>query len=163
MKTCLLVTCVFFVVVHIHPASAAPQIIEAGPHHRLWRNTITRLDEQGRQVTVTNSYTELATGLNFLNAQTGQWEESQETFAIAKTGEAIAAKGQIQVILAPNINSGGSVDVLAPDDKRFVSNPMGLSYYEPTTGKNVLIAETKDCIGQHVAPNVILFDDAFTD
>src|SRR5439155_13521880 len=30
-------------------------------------------------------------------------------------------------------------------------------------GATVLLAEVQDCIGQFIAPNVILYDDAFTD
>src|SRR5947209_1708669 len=106
---------------------------------------------------------ELATGLNFLNPETQRWEETVEQFEITPRGYAVARKGQHQAILAPNINSGGSVDLLTPDGKRFLSNPMGLSFYDIATGTNVLIAEVKDCTGKFIPPNIILYDDAFTD
>jgi len=40
---------------------------------------------------------------------------------------------------------------------------MGLSFFDTATGTNTLLAEVKDCVGQFIPPNVILYDDAFTD
>src|SRR6266496_4650315 len=51
---------------------SAPTTLETGPHHRVWQTT--RVDAAGQ--TNVSSYTELATGLNFLNAETGQYELS---------------------------------------------------------------------------------------
>ncbi len=119
------------------------------------------IDETGGAVT--NTYTELATGMHYYNPSTSRWEESREQFQITQDGHAIATNGPHHVILAANINSGASVDLLTPDGKRFLSNPMGLSFFDTATGTNVLVAEVKDCIGQFIPPNVILYDDAFTD
>src|SRR5207247_3098935 len=140
-------------------SSKSPAVVEVGPHHRVWQNVSA--GEHGQ--TITNSYTELATGMNYLDPATGQYTESQATFEITSKGYAVASKGQHQAILAPNINSGGSVDLRMPDGSRLLSNPMGLSFYDRSNGTNVLVAEVKDCIGQFIAPNVILYDDAFTD
>src|SRR6266540_6349272 len=139
-------------------SSKSAAVVEVGPHHRVWQKMSA--DEHGQ--TITNAYIELATGLNFLDPATGQYTESQSTFELTPNGYAVARRGQHQASLAPNINSGGSVDLLA-DGKRFLSNPMGLSFYDLSTGTNVLVAEVKDCIGQFIPPNVILYDDAFTD
>jgi hypothetical protein len=38
---------------------------------------------------------------------------------------------------------------------------MGLSFRDLASGQNILIAEVKDCEGQLVSPNVIVFPDAF--
>src|SRR6266487_4518211 len=86
-------------------AASGPVSVEAGPHHRVWQTVTT--DERGRAIT--NSYTELATGLNFFNPATDRYEVSQEEFRTTKDGHAVANKGQHQVTLAADINSGGSV------------------------------------------------------
>jgi hypothetical protein len=52
--------------------SISPTVVEVGPHHRIWQ-TVT-FDDQGGAIT--NSYTELATGINIFNPATGKWEES---------------------------------------------------------------------------------------
>src|SRR6266704_3165116 len=72
-----------------------PVIVKAGPHHRVWQ-TFT-VDEQGQ--TNISSFTEVATGLNFLDPATGEYLPSQESFQIAADGSAIAAYGQHRVRL----------------------------------------------------------------
>src|SRR5438552_15060642 len=115
-------------------SSPEPKITEVGPHHRVWQTVKYYQDGQ----TVTNSYTELATGLSFFSG--GKYLETREQFQVTPDGHAIATNGPHNLILASDINSGGSVDFLTPDGKRLISNPMGLSFRD-ATGKNVLIAE----------------------
>ena len=74
-----------------------PTIIEVGPHHRVWQTT--SVDEHGR--TNVSSFTELATGLNFVDPATGLYEESREAFAITADGHAVAQKGQHRVAISP--------------------------------------------------------------
>ena len=62
------------------PATSLPVIVESGPHHRVWQRVT--VDNRGRAIT--NSYTELATGLNFLDPATGRYESSQEEFRTTK-------------------------------------------------------------------------------
>ena len=99
-------------------ASPEPTITEIGPHHRVWQTV--RYHPDGRPVT--NSYTELATGLSFLSG--GKYLETREQFQVTPDGYAIATNGPHNLILAPDINSGGSVDFLTPDGIRLISNPM---------------------------------------
>jgi len=134
-----------------------PTVVESGAHDRVWQ-TFT-IGEAGQ--TNVSSFTEAATGLNFWNPASGRYDGSEERFQIAKDGSAIATNGQHQVILAADINSGGSVDLLMPDGQRLLSNPMGLSFFDSSSGKNVLIAEITNCVGQLVAPNVVLYQNAF--
>ena len=44
---------------------AAPAVIESGPHHTAWPDVNVGVDDQGQPAWVTNSWTEVATGLNF--------------------------------------------------------------------------------------------------
>jgi hypothetical protein len=101
-----------------------------------------------------------ATGLHWWNPKSQKLEESVEAFELTPEGYAVARRGQHKAIVAGNINEGGSVDLEFPDGQRFLSNPMGISYYDSSTGQNVLLAEVKDC-GELVTPNVIVFWDAF--
>src|SRR6266542_4124929 len=139
-------------------AVVAPyQVVAAGPHERTWQSV--SLDAAGR--TNVHSFVELATGLNYFNDATGKWEESQPRFEVTKDGHAIARKGQHQVNLAADINSGGSVSLLMPDGQQLLSNPMGLSFKDLASGKNVLLGEVTNCIGELVASNVVLYPNAF--
>src|SRR6266511_412097 len=137
--------------------TSVPAIVEAGPHHRVWQ-TLT-VDEEGQ--TNISSFTEVATGLNFLDSSTGEYLPSRELFQIAADGSAVAAHGQHRVRLDSDINSAGSVDLLMPDGQRLISNPMGLSFFDYSTGKNVLLAEVTNCIGELIAPNVVIYENAF--
>jgi hypothetical protein len=138
-------------------------IVERGPHHQVWHTVTAERDERGNPIFSTNVFVELATGLSYLNPNTHQWEESEARFEVTGDGHAVAAKGQHQLILAQNINSGGSVDLFLPDGQRLRSNPMGLSFFDTASGQSVLLGEVKDCMGVLVAPNVMVFADAFTD
>jgi hypothetical protein len=141
-----------------------PEIVEIGPHHRVIETVSWEMDSAGDPVGITNRYTELATGMHFLaDPRTGRWEESREVFEVTREGYAIAVQGNHKVILAPNINQGGSVDLELPDGQRLISNPMGLAFVDRASGRSVLLAEVKDCVGTLVADNVVLYEDCFDD
>ena len=55
-----------------------------------------------------NSFTELATGLDFLNPSAGRHEESDDRFEITSDGFAISPRGQHSLILGPNLNCRAS-------------------------------------------------------
>src|SRR5439155_18776475 len=133
-------------------------VVESGPHHRVWQRVVS--DGLGRFLT--NSFTELATGLNYLNPSTGTWETSLPQFQITKDGYALADKSQIKLIVSANLNTAMAVDLQSPEH-RFQNRVLGLSYFDPVSSNSVLLAEVKDCVGQLVAPNQIVWPDAFTD
>jgi len=133
------------------------QVVAGGPHERVWQSV--SVDANG--MTNRHSYTELATGLNFWNPATRQWEESKEQFYLTKEGYAVATNGQHSLILAPDIASAGAVDLLNPDGVRLVSNPMGLSFADSATGKNVLIAQVTNCLGELASENSVVYGRAF--
>jgi hypothetical protein len=132
--------------------------VEAGPHHRVWRSVTA--DGAGR--TSEHSYVELASGLNYLNPATGQWEASDSTFEVLADGHAVARKGQYQVIISPVVNDvAGTVDYLTPDGKRLRSTILGLNLHDRSSGKGLLIAELTQKVGELVAPNQVLFRSCF--
>ena len=102
----------------------APVTAESGPHHSVWTWTTTDPDELGQPVTAEHSYVEVATGLNVLNPATQRWERSVEAFEVTPQGDFVARRGQHHVVIAANVNAGGSVDVELPDGQRLKSNPM---------------------------------------
>src|SRR5262245_44582374 len=126
------------------------------PHSAVWESVHQVTDEvTGATREEKHSYVELATGLHYVNPATGQYELSEEKFVITPQGDAVAAKGQHQLRLAANINAGASVDLVTATGQRIRSNPMGLSFFDSASGRNVLLAEVKDCPGEQIAPNVI--------
>jgi hypothetical protein len=142
-------------------SSDAARIGERGLHHRLWQ----RFDAEtnyvlDRVIFHTNSYTELETGLHFLDPS-GRWVESRAEIELSEDGAA-ATNLQFQVFFAANLNApgtAGAVRLVTPDSKVLRSRILGLSYFDGT--KAVLIAETKDSIGLVFAPNRVLYTNAF--
>lgn len=137
-------------------------VTERGPHHRTWSSQSRETNHLGKLVVWTNSYVELATGLHYRDAETGQWLESNPGFELANDGFAVARRGQHQVIVAPNLNTPeGVIDLQSPDGKRLRSGILGLNLFDPVSGKSLQIAAVHDVAGTQVSSNAIVWFDAF--
>jgi hypothetical protein len=144
-------------------AKGSYQLVERGPHHRVWAQVISETNRLGKVYCRTNGYTELQVGVSVQDSITGQWRDSSPDFHITKEGYALATLCQHQVIVSPNVNAaGGAVDLQLPGSAgRLRSGIIGLNLFDPVLGKSVQIAAVKDCAGQQTAGNEITFFDAF--
>jgi RHS repeat-associated protein len=133
-------------------------ISEQGANYQVRQNTVPWTNQDGQASYQTNSYTELATGLNHL--VNGQWVASSEDIQITAGGGA-ATNGQHQVYFAADINASNAVQIITPDGLQFNTHIMGLSYYDASTGSNVLFAELQDSTGQLVTNNQVVYPNAF--
>lgn len=110
-----------------------------------------------------HAYTELATGLNVWNPANGRWEESDPAFDLAD-GVAVSRRTQHRLTLASQINAAnGTVDLLAPDGRRFRSTVLGLTLFNRRTGRSLALAELKSDspVGELIASNAVLYPDCF--
>lgn len=137
-----------------------PTVVERGAHHRIWRRFEIEMGPDGKENRKPRQYTELGTGLHY--QENGEWKETKEEIEI-QGDVAVASKGPHKVKFAPNLNSAGAIEVTTPDGKTVRSHVLGLSYDDPVTGKAVVIAEVKDCVGKVIPPNQVIYEDAFTD
>src|SRR5665213_1807707 len=87
------------------PAPTPCQVVDIGPNHQVWQWETYEPKPNGQFAAHIHSYTELASGLNYLDTN-GQWVASQEQIEAFASG-AIARQGQHQVIFANNLNSAG--------------------------------------------------------
>ncbi|HEX3856070.1 MAG TPA: hypothetical protein VHY30_02100 [Verrucomicrobiae bacterium] len=126
---------------------------------RVWERTTYEKAPDGTIVPKKHSYTELATGLNYKDAQ-GRWVGSKEEIDIMPNGTAAAIHGQHQAYFPGDIYNG-VIELVTPDGKHMKSRPMGLSYDDGN--KTVLIAELTNSIGQVMGSNQVIYPDAFTD
>lgn len=134
-------------------------IAARGAYYCLWQNAEpAATNGQGQVSYRTNCFTELATGLNYLS--NGWWMPSVPAIQITQTGGA-ATNGQQQVIFNPHINVSNAVQITTPDAVLFKSHIMGLSYYDASSGSNVLFAELQDTTGQLVTSNQVVYPNAF--
>jgi hypothetical protein len=141
------------------PADTAYSIVERGANHNVWEKLSYEMGPDGKVVPRTHRYVELASGMNYKDAN-GQWRKSKEVIE-SYPGGAIAQNGQYQVIFANNLNSYGAIDVQTPDKKRLRSNILGLMYHDTATDKAVLIAQVQDSEGELISANQVLYPDAF--
>jgi hypothetical protein len=139
------------------PQSTTYQIANQGANNRIWERITYERAPDGRIISKKHHYTELATGLNYL--KNGQWVESKEEIDSLPNGGAAATQGQHQVYFPGDIYQG-VIEVVTPDGIHLKSRPMGISYDDGTN--TVLIAVLTNSIGQLVAPNKIVYPDAFT-
>ena len=150
-------------------ASTAPivtstdyKIVEVGNNHRKWSKAV--INTVGGHVTyTTNSYIELVPGQYYVrNGATGlEWAESKEEIQ-ACAGGAVAQQGALKMAFANNLASVGSIDVQLPDGMRVRSHPLCLSYYDTVSQQSVIIATIQDCQGQIIAPNQVIYENAFS-
>ena len=88
-------------------------VIERGFHHRVveWLSQTT--DESGNTLTSTNHFTEVASGLHFVD-ETGAWQETVAEF-VPVAGGFIANRGPHQVALATDLSVAGAVTIITAD------------------------------------------------
>lgn len=117
----------------------------------------------GTRVARTNAYTELASGLNYRDPDTGEWRESREEFELTPEGYAVARQGQLKAIISPALDdAAGAVDLETPEGQRMRSTVLALALHNRATGQSLWVAEVSpDAVGQLTGPNEILFTNAF--
>ncbi|MBP8258513.1 MAG: hypothetical protein KA118_02475, partial [Verrucomicrobia bacterium] len=116
-------------------------ILERGPHHQVIQSTRWALDAEGAWAPRVSTYTQLETGLNYLDQ--GQWRAAVEQIELY-AGGAVARQGQQAVIFARNLLAPeGTIDLGTVDGVRLRSRPLGLAYYDPVSGQDAIIATVK--------------------
>ena len=143
------------------PASAAPAIVERGPHHKVWESTVYETTRWG-DLPRTHQFTELATGMHYRETPEGPWLETVEEIEPFAEG-AVARRGPHKVIFGNDLATYGSIDLEGPDGQRIRSHPLMLSYFDPATGQSVMIGEVQNCQGRIVPPNQVVYEAALTD
>jgi hypothetical protein len=134
------------------PPSPGYAVTERGADYKVLQKTTV---ENGTNRI--HKYTELATGLNYQNAQ-GQWQESKEEITLLPTGGAAATQGRHKVYFPSDIYNG-VLEVVTPDGRHLRSHPLGVSYDD---GSNtVFIATLKHAQGYLTSSNQVTYRDAF--
>src|SRR5581483_10676511 len=134
------------------------RVVERGSYYKVMES-VQEVENEGSHIILkTNRYTVLANGMNRLDAR-GNWVECEP--AVQEHADAITCTGNsYRVILSRNLNSGSAVDFETSDHKRIVSQPLGIGFFDPETGRSVLLAQIKDCEAEMFS-NRVVFPDAF--
>jgi len=139
--------------------STAYSVIARDANSRVWQSQTISQTASGQTVTNTQHYTELATGLNYQDAN-GQWTESKQEITLTPQGSAEAVQGQHKVYFPPDIYNA-PLEVVTSDGRHLRSRPLCLSYDDGH--QTVLIAQIKHSIGELISSNQVMYPDAFTD
>lgn len=166
MKSLLLGTLLVSNATLIHAqinADAQPQgtpyaIASRDANSRVWQRTNWTEDASGEWVPHVHSYTELATGLNYKDPQTGEWRETKEEINVLPDGSAQAIHGQHSVHFPVDIYTG-VIEVVTPDGEHIRARPVGISYFDGTN--RVLIAELTNSVGQIISSNQVVYTNVF--
>ena len=140
------------------PAPTPCAVISRDAHSAIWEQTTFELSPSGQVVPSQHGYTELATGLNFKDPKTGQWQPSREEIDILPDGTAVANHGQHSVIFPGDI-AQGVITLNTADGLKLQSSPIALSYDDGN--KTVLIAVLKESTGYLAGSNEVVYSDAF--
>src|SRR5581483_6788841 len=139
---------------------SSPQLVSVDRHQRVWQTFQTKTNNLGEVRIATGTFTELETGGSYLD-ENGFWQPSQELIE-AVPGAAVARKGQLKVIFAPNINTDVCMDAETADGYRIRLQVSGLCYFDASTGQRVVLEEVKDSQGEILPPNRLIYRDAFS-
>jgi hypothetical protein len=142
------------------PVDTEFSISQRSANDNVWERTTYEQLPSGDWIPHIHRYQETATGLNFKNPETGEWEPSLEEIEIVPGG-AVAKRGQHKIIFAADLATVGAIDVETPDGQRLQSHLLGLAYFDKRSGQTVFIAEITNSIGQLISSNEVWYDDAF--
>lgn len=138
---------------------AVPTVLERGPHHRVesWMERVTL--EDGSVQDVPHSYTVLATGMHWRESEDAEWQDTVAEF-VPVAGGFVAARGPHQVAVSDDLFVEGAVTVVSPEGVEWRSTPLSLALRDGR-GNVVVLAEARATKGELVAPNTVLFSQAF--
>jgi hypothetical protein len=125
----------------------------------VWERTVYERGTNGTIVPRKSRYTELSTGLNFL--QNGQWRPSRAEISLLPPGGAFAAaatQGSHKASFPLDI-AQGVIQLSTPEGKQLTSRPVGLFLEDDKN--SALIAILTNSVGELVGSNQVVYPDAF--
>ncbi|MBN9692179.1 MAG: hypothetical protein J0M24_18190 [Verrucomicrobia bacterium] len=134
---------------------SASVTVEQGADFRVVEWVTATTDESGEKLSITNRYTEMATGLHYRDEQ-GQWQETVAEFVAVPDGF-VAARGPHQVALSTELTVPGAVTVVTADGQTLRSSPALLAFTDRVSGESVLLAEVQPSRAEQIEPGTVLY------
>lgn len=134
---------------------SAPVMVEQGADFRVVEWVTATTDESGDKLSITNRYTEVATGLHYRDEQ-GQLQETVAEFVAVPDGF-VAARGPHQVALSTELTVPGAVTVVTADGQTLRSSPALLAFTDRVSGESVLLAEVQSSRAEQIEPGTVLY------
>jgi hypothetical protein len=135
-------------------------VLERGPHSQVVQTVSPAVDDQGKAVSVTNTFTQLQTGLNRWSEAEGGWVPASEQIERVN-GTLVGRQTQHQVIFADRADAtDGTIDLLMVSGARFRVRPAGIAYTEfkdGQPGKSVFVAELQNTSAELTASTEVTY------
>lgn len=97
--------------------------------------------------------------LNYVD-EAGQLRESNPTIEPSPEGAVVRGIG-MNINFSADLDSAGAIEIRSPHNARLRGTPLGLSYYDPATGKSVLLAGIQSSRAKIIGPQKLLYEDIF--
>jgi hypothetical protein len=79
--------------------------------------------------------------MNWLNPDSGTYEQAQSEFELTADGYAVIARAQTRLIASPKLNHPeGALDLLAADGRRLRWTVVGISLFDAASGQQIQVA-----------------------
>jgi hypothetical protein len=119
-------------------------------------------NNQTGEVTVQNHQViEVRNGLNYIDSN-GAWQQSQDLIEFAQDGGATALRLPNKVFFGPTLSTNTGFKLVTMSNLVFTTCPTGIYFYDPTTGKEQLLASLQNGVGgKLLPPNRISYAGAF--
>jgi hypothetical protein len=143
------------------PAPTAFSPVSRDGSSTVWERTIYQRNPDGTVVPRKSRYTELGSGLNFKDPQTGRWRPSRETIDLLPPGGAFAAsatQGSHKASFPLDI-AQGVISLTTPEGKQLISRPIGLFFEDDNS--SALVAIVTNSAGELVGSNQVVYPNAF--
>jgi hypothetical protein len=135
-------------------------VLERGLHSQVVQTVSPAVDDQGNAVSVTNTFTQLQTGLNRWSEADGGWVPAVDRIERVN-GMLVARQTQHQVIFGDGADAtDGTIDLLMINGARFRIRPAGIAYTEfkdGQPGKSVFVAELQNSSAELTASTEVTY------
>jgi hypothetical protein len=149
----------YSIVACAQPDRAGYSVVARGQHDRIWSKVSSRLNDDGTESLVTNSFVEVATSMHYW--EDNQWKESRNLIELAPDGSAVAVHGPWKAHFAGNLAGKGAITLISPTGRSLETRPLGLFYHDVVSDKVVQIAALRDCSAELLPPNQIVWKSIF--
>jgi len=139
------------------PAPTPYTIVNQDANSQVWQRQVYEAGPNGQTVTHIQQYQEIASGLNYKDANSN-WQPAKEEIDIQPDGTAASTQGQHKVYFPIDI-SNGRIILTTPDGLQVSSEPLELSYWDGTN--TVVLAELTNSVGVLVGNNEVVYPNAF--
>ena len=137
-------------------ADAPFAIVDRGEYFQTWARGTERTLPNGEKQFTTNSYTELGSCLNY--QENGVWRPSQDLIELLPDG-ATARHGPHKAIFADDLHAPDALTLFDREGRKLQASLLGIAYSHPASGRSVLFAATRSCIGELVGDTEVWYRD----